>query len=89
MSDSYAARGVECTSCGHIDSHMIPACVICGKATRELDDICEALIPIAICRDIELFYLKKQPELDLVGNIAAMLRYRMDVTRPGQSTLAS
>ena len=89
LADSYAARGVECTNCGHIDSHMIPACVVCGQATRELDDVCEALIPIAIRRDIELFYLKKQPELDQVGNIAALLRYRKDLTRPGQSTLAS
>jgi hypothetical protein len=68
---------------------MIPACVACGQATRELEDVCEALIPIAIRRDIELFYLKKQPALDQVGNIAAMLRYRMDITRAGQNSLAS
>lgn len=89
LSDSYAAKAVECTNCGHIDSHMIPACVACGQATRELDDVCEALIPIAIRRDIELFYLKNQPALDQVGNIAAMLRYRMDITRSGQRPLAS
>lgn len=89
LSDSYAAKAVECTNCGHIDSHMIPACVACGQATRELEDVCEALIPIAIRRDIELFYLKNQPALDQVGNIAAMLRYRMDITRSGQRPLAS
>ena len=36
------------------------------------------MIPIAIRRDIELFYVKNDPEFDHVGNIAALLRYRAD-----------
>jgi peptide subunit release factor 1 (eRF1) len=89
LSDRYAARAVECVNCGHLDSHMIPACVACGKVTRELDDVCEALLPIAIRRDIELFYVKPQPEFDQVGNIAALLRFRVDQTRPSQFSAAS
>ena len=68
---------------------MIPACVVCGKATRELDDVCEALVPVAIRRDIELFYVKKQPEFDKVGNIAALLRFRVDQVRPAPLLAAS
>jgi len=89
LSEQYSARAVECMNCGHLDSHMIPACVVCGKATRELDDVCEALVPVAIRRDIELFYVKKQPEFDKVGNIAALLRFRVDQVRPAPLSVAS
>ncbi len=81
LGDQYTARGVECDNCAHIDSHMVPYCVVCGRATRELEDICEALIPQAIRRDIELFYVKSGPEFDRVGNIAALLRFRADQGR--------
>ena len=89
LSEQYAARAVECVNCGHLDSHMIPACVVCGKSTRELEDVCEALVPLAIRRDIELFYVKKQPDFDKVGNIAALLRFRVDHVRPAKVSAAS
>jgi hypothetical protein len=38
----------------------------------------DAIIPIAIRRDIELFYVKDDPEFDAAGNIAALLRFRAD-----------
>jgi len=82
IGEGYTARAVECGSCGHIDSHMVPYCPVCGKATRELDDVCDAMIPMAIRRDIELFYVKNNPEFDAVGNIAALLRFRADQNRP-------
>jgi peptide subunit release factor 1 (eRF1) len=82
LGDNYTARGVECTGCGHVDAHLVPFCPVCGKATRELEDVCEAMIPMAIRRDIELFYVKGNPEFDKVGNIAALLRFRADQSRP-------
>jgi hypothetical protein len=57
---------------------MVSYCPVCGKATRELEDVCEAMIPMAIRRDIELFYVKNDAEFDRVGNIAALLRFRAD-----------
>jgi peptide chain release factor subunit 1 len=78
LGENYTARGVECGNCGHVDSHMVPFCVVCGKATRELEDVCDAMIPMAIRRDIELFYIKNDAEFDKVGNIAALLRFRAD-----------
>jgi len=81
LGENYMARGVECENCAHIDSHMVPYCVVCGRATRELEDVCEAMIPQAIRRDIELFYIKGDPEFDKVGNIAALLRFRADQAR--------
>ena len=60
----------------------------CGRATRELENICEAMIPVAIRRDIELFYVKNDDEFDHVGNLAALLRFRADQVR-GQLAAAS
>jgi peptide chain release factor subunit 1 len=78
LGENYVARGVECDNCGHVDSHMVPFCVVCGRATRELEDVCDAMVPMAIRRDIELFYVKSDAEFDKVGNIAALLRFRAD-----------
>jgi peptide chain release factor subunit 1 len=78
LGENYTARAVECGSCGHVDSHMVPYCVVCGKATRDLEDVCDAMVPMAIRRDIELFYVKNDTEFDNVGNIAALLRFRAD-----------
>ena len=89
LSENYSAHAVACPNCGHLDAHMIPACVACGKPTRELSDVSDAIIPNAIRRDIELFYLKDHPELDRAGNIAALLRFRSDQNRTGQIAVAS
>jgi len=89
LGENYSARGVECPHCGHLDAHIVPACVACGRSTRELTDVCDAIIPIAIRREIELFYLKDHSELDRAGNIAALLRFRADQNRTGQIAAAS
>jgi peptide subunit release factor 1 (eRF1) len=78
MSSDYTARAVECTACGHLDSHVVPYCPLCGRATRQLDDICEALVPVAIKNNIGLVLLPRDETLDRVGNIAALLRFRAD-----------
>jgi peptide subunit release factor 1 (eRF1) len=78
MSSEYTARAVECTACGHLDSHIVPYCPLCGRATRKLDDVCEALVPIAIKNNIELVLVPRHEAFDRVGNIAALLRFRAD-----------
>jgi peptide subunit release factor 1 (eRF1) len=78
LSEDYSARAVECTACGHLDAHMVRYCPVCGRGTRELEDVCEAIIPLAFRRDIELVYVKDDPDFDRVGNIAALLRFRAD-----------
>jgi hypothetical protein len=57
---------------------MVRYCPLCGRGTRELEDVCEAIVPAAIRHDIELYYVTDDPEFDRVGNIAALLRYRAD-----------
>jgi len=88
LGENYSARAVECPNCGHLDARLVAACSACGKPTRELADVSDAIIPIAIRRDIELFYLKEHTDLDRAGNIAALLRFRSD-QRTGQIAAAS
>jgi peptide subunit release factor 1 (eRF1) len=89
LDENYSARAVQCPNCDHIDAHLVTSCVACGHHTRELNDVCDAIIPIAIRRDIELFYLKENANLDRAGNIAALLRFRSDQNRTGQIAVAS
>jgi peptide subunit release factor 1 (eRF1) len=78
MSRDYNARAVECTNCRHLDSHMVPYCPVCGHSTRQLDDVCEALVPIIVRNNLGLILLPADVALDRVGNIAAVLRFRAD-----------
>lgn len=89
LGENYSSHAVECIHCGHLDAHLVPACVACGQPTRELADVCDAIIPVAIRRNIELFYLKEHAELDRAGNIAALLRFRADQNRSGEMAAAS
>jgi peptide subunit release factor 1 (eRF1) len=78
IAEDYSARAAECDACGHLDAHLVPLCPVCGRLTRELEDVCDAIVSMAIRHGIELLYVKGQPELDRVGNIAALLRFRAD-----------
>jgi peptide chain release factor subunit 1 len=88
LTENYSARAVQCPHCGHLDAHLIASCVACGRPTHELTDVSDAIIPIAIRRNIELFYLKEHDGLDRAGKIAALLRFRSDQTT-GQIAAAS
>ncbi len=83
MGENYSAHAVECVSCGHLDAHIVRYCPVCGRSTRELEDVCDSIVPAAIRRDVELVYLKDEPALDHVGNIAALLRFRADQRKGG------
>jgi peptide subunit release factor 1 (eRF1) len=78
MSQEYSARAVECTNCGHLDSHLVPYCPVCGRGTRGLDDVCDALVAVAVKNNIGLVLVPQDDALDRVGNIAALLRFRGD-----------
>jgi peptide subunit release factor 1 (eRF1) len=86
MAENYSAHAVECTGCGHLDAHMVRYCPVCGRGTQELEDVCDAIIPAAIRRDVELLYVKEEPEFDRVGSIAALLRFRADQSKGGIAT---
>ena len=83
LTENYSARAVECPHCGHLDAHLVAHVSLADAALDELADVCDAIIPIAIRRNIELFYLKENEELDRAGNIAALLRFRSDQKTDG------
>jgi peptide subunit release factor 1 (eRF1) len=85
VGQNYRAQAVECAGCGHLDAHLVSTCPVCGRGTREVVDVGEALLPRVIQHNIELFYVKGDPEFDQVGNIAALLRYRSDYSKNDQS----
>jgi hypothetical protein len=78
LGQNYHAQAVECSGCGHLDAHLVSFCPVCGRETREVVDVGEAILPWIIRHDIELLYVKDDPEFDKVGNIAALLRYRSE-----------
>jgi peptide subunit release factor 1 (eRF1) len=78
VGQSYHSQAVECSGCGHLDAHLVSFCPVCGRQTREVVDVGEAILPWVIRHDMELFYIKDDPEFDKVGNIAALLRFRSD-----------
>ena len=79
IGENYNAQAVECSACGHLDAHLVAFCPVCGRETREVRDVGEAILSLVIRYNIELFYVKDDPEFDQVGNIAALLRFRSDV----------
>jgi rubrerythrin len=95
IGENYHVQAVECAGCGHLDAHLVNTCPVCGRETRQVVDVAEAILPWVIRHNIELFYIKNDPEFDKVGNIAALLRFRsqqknnvqsIDEGRPNSST---
>jgi peptide subunit release factor 1 (eRF1) len=82
IGENLQAHAVECSGCGHIDAHLVGFCPACGRATQEIVDVGEAILPWVIRREIETFYVKDDPEFDKVGNIAALLRFRSEKVQP-------
>jgi peptide subunit release factor 1 (eRF1) len=82
VGENLQAHAVECSGCGHIDAHLVSYCPVCGRATQEIVDVGEAILPWVIRRQIETFYVKGDPEFDAVGNIAALLRFRSEKVQP-------
>jgi len=78
VGQNYHSQAVECSGCGHLDAHLVNFCPVCGRQTREVVDVSEAILPRVIQHNIELFYVKDDPEFDKVGNIAALLRFRSE-----------
>jgi peptide chain release factor subunit 1 len=88
LGENLQGHAVECPGCGHIDAHLVSACPACGRATQDIVDVGEAILPWVIRRDIETFYVKDDAEFDKVGNIAALLRFRSENVQPISTAVA-
>ncbi len=79
---NFAMPGVDCSNCGHLDIHVAERCAVCDHPTRQLDDVADAVIGLAIRAGIEVVYVADDPQFEKIGNVAALLRFRADQNTP-------
>jgi peptide subunit release factor 1 (eRF1) len=78
LARNFAEPAVQCSNCGHLDSHIVKNCAVCGHETVELEDASDALIRTAVRNGIEIIHIPDDPELGAAGGVAAVLRFRAD-----------
>ncbi len=78
LGKDFAAPGIVCPNCGHVDIRVVSNCRVCGRPTLEVADIADALVGRALSSGAEIIYVPADPELQNHGNIAALLRFRAD-----------
>ncbi|MCU1311995.1 MAG: hypothetical protein JWO20_3120 [Candidatus Angelobacter sp.] len=81
IGNTFAARAVECTHCGHLDTRLVEKCAICAHQTREQDDIGDALIGFALRSGANILHVD-DGQFAKAGNIGALLRFRADQNTP-------
>lgn len=84
IGENLKATAAECPSCGHFDTRTSAQCDVCGKATREVEDVADALVGMALRNAAELVYVSGDPEFERAGNVAALLRFRADQNTPAK-----
>jgi peptide chain release factor subunit 1 len=82
VSRDFAGEAVECTNCRHLDTRMVGNCAICGQETRELSDVSDALVDLALRNGAEIKFIDVDPDLEKAGRIGALLRFRADQNTP-------
>jgi peptide subunit release factor 1 (eRF1) len=82
VSRDFTAEAVECTNCRHLDTRMVRNCALCGQQTRELNDVSDALVDLALRNGAEIMFIEGDHDLKKSGGIGALLRYRADQNTP-------
>jgi peptide subunit release factor 1 (eRF1) len=75
---NFKAEAVECSNCRHLDTRMVKSCAVCGHDTRELKDVSDALVDLALRNGAEIRFMDGEPDLEKGGHVAALLRFRAD-----------
>jgi peptide subunit release factor 1 (eRF1) len=78
IGSGFQADAVECTNCRHLDTRMVKSCAVCQHETRELSDVSDALVDLAIRNGAEIKFIDSDPELEKSGRVGALLRFRAD-----------
>src|ERR1051326_8155745 len=73
-----SAGAVECSNCRHLDTRMVKNCAVCGQETRELSDVTDALVDLALRNGADIRFIDDDPELEKSGRVGALLRFRAD-----------
>jgi peptide subunit release factor 1 (eRF1) len=74
----FKAEAVECSNCRHLDTRMVKSCAVCGRKTRHLADVSDALVELALRNGAEIRFIDGDPDLEKAGRVAAQLRFRAD-----------
>lgn len=82
VSRDFQAEAVECTNCGHLDTRMVKNCAICSRETRQISDVSDALVDLAIRNGADIRFVDGDAELERVGRVGALLRFRADQNTP-------
>jgi peptide subunit release factor 1 (eRF1) len=80
----FKAEAVECPNCRHLDTRMVKNCAVCGHDTRELKDVSDALVDMALRNGAEIRFVDGEPDLEKAGHVAALLRFRADQNTEGK-----
>lgn len=83
LGEEFTASVAACQHCGHLDTRMVEHCAVCGKGTREVEDVSETLVARALSSGAELVFLRDEA-LEQAGNIGALLRFRADQNTPAK-----
>ncbi|HEX2330764.1 MAG TPA: hypothetical protein VHN74_18725 [Candidatus Angelobacter sp.] len=78
ISRDFQADVVECTNCRHLDTRLVKSCAVCGQPTRELTDVADVLVDLALHNGADIEFFDNDRELEKAGRIAALLRFRAD-----------
>jgi peptide subunit release factor 1 (eRF1) len=78
----FQAPAAECPNCRHLDTRMVSKCAVCGQPTRELRDVTDALVDLALRNGAEIEFIAADPALEKAGHIGALLRFRADQNTP-------
>lgn len=82
VSRDFQAEAVECTNCRHLDTRMVRSCAICGHDTREVSDVSDALVDLALRNGAEIRFVDGDADLEKAGRVGALLRFRADQNTP-------
>jgi len=78
MLRSFKAEAVECPNCRHLDTRMVKTCAVCAHETRELSDVSDTLVDLALRNGAEIRFIDSDPDMEKAGQVAALLRFRAD-----------
>jgi peptide subunit release factor 1 (eRF1) len=74
----FKAEAVDCGNCRHMDTRMVKKCAVCGHKMREMSDVSDALVDLALRNGADIQFVDGDPELEKTGRLGALLRFRAD-----------
>jgi len=83
----FHAEAAECGNCRHLDTRIVRHCAVCGNATRELGDVTDALVDLALRNGADIQFIESDPDLEKAGHVGALLRFRADQNTPQKAAV--